>query len=395
MPTYGLTDEGFLAKPLEVILEEINAYQKANIHPNWDTSAGSSIGQVNASHANQVAAGWEALAACYDMMDPDNATNERLTSVSSLTGTLRRDAQAALVICTCNLDAGTYAAGDLIASKAGDPDARFSNLYDVVSGGGDVTGIVFVAETPGEIEVPVSPTPLLTVIAEPVAGWNTVANTSAASGGTGIETDPTLRTRREAELEASGTETLAAIKAAVSELDGVITVNGLENVSNITDANGVPGHAFEILVWDGSPSAADDDEIAQAIWDNHPAGIASYGSESGTATDDEGATHTVFFSRMATRRVYLDIDLTEEDEGYVGDAAVKTAVEEWALENYEPGDDVVLSKVAAVVSLLTGVYDVTEVRASFSPSPTLTANLTIGVREIATVDAADIDVTSV
>jgi uncharacterized phage protein gp47/JayE len=390
MPTYGLTDEGFLAKPLEVILEEINAYQKANIHPNWDTSAGSSIGQVNASHANQVAAGWEALAACYDMMDPDNATNERLTSLASLTGTLRRDAQAALVICDVNLDAGTYLARTLVASKAGDPDARVVNLYDIAAPGGALTDQVFVAETPGEFE---AGTGTITVIAEPVAGWNSVVSTSPASGGTGIETDPTLRTRREAELEASGTETLAAIKAAVSELDNVITVKGLENVSNITDENGVPAHAFEILVWDAS--IADDDEIAQAIWDNHPAGIASYGSESGEATDDEGATHTVYFSRMDTRRVYLDIDLTEEDEGYVGGAAVKTAIEEWALENYGSGDDVVLSKIAAVVSLLTGVYDVTEVRASFSPSPTLTANLTIGVREIATVDAADIDVTSV
>lgn len=391
MPTYGLTATGFLAKPAEVIKAEMDAFQKANINSNWDTSSGSVMGQWNGNQAESIAAAWEALAAAYDTRDPDNATNAALVSVAALTGTLKQGKTKATVTLTCNLDAGTYTAGQLIASKAGDPTARFVNTVaqEVTSGPANFE-IPFEAETAGPLEAGIG---TITVIAEPVTGWNSVNNAAAAVPGEDIETDPDLRVRRVAELAAQGSSRVAAMVVNVKTVAGVVSASGLENKTNATDANGLPSHSFEILVWDNG-GAADDDEIAQAIWDKTGSSIGSFGTSSGTAVDAAGNNHTVKFSRLTEKAVHVEIDLTKIAATYIGDAAVALAVETWAAGFFTQDQDVIESKIAGIASTQTGVQDVTEVRLGFSASPTGTANLAIGIREIATIDDANVTIAS-
>jgi hypothetical protein len=69
-----------------------------------------------------------------------------------------------------------------------------------------------------------------------------------------------------------------------------------ENTSNATDANGIAPHNIRPVVWDGSPAAADDDEIAQVIYD-HGRGHPLAGHQSGTAQDPELGPVTVLFDR--------------------------------------------------------------------------------------------------
>lgn len=386
---YGVTATGFSVKTAEEILADVNAYQKAQIHNNWDVSTGSPLGQVNGIMSDELASLWEAVQASYDSRDPDNASDQSLAQLSLVSGTLKKGAQKATLTCTCNLDADTYAAGALIAHVTGDPDARFVNKDIIVSPGGNVTNLTFEAETAGPFEAATG----AATIAQPVTGWNSVTITTAATGGAAVESDPALRLRREQELAGGGSTTIDAIAAAVSAVTGVISVTGLENKTKSVDANGLEPNSFEVVIWDGASPAADDDAIAQAIWDNHPGGIDSNGSSSGTAVDKAGNNQTVKFSRVTTKRVYLEVDVTA-GSGYVGDAAVATALEDYGDATYKPDLDVIEAKLTAVVAVLAGVDDVTEIRLGFSASPTGTANLTIGVREVATIDDADVTVSS-
>ena len=387
---FGLTPTGFNPKTAEEILTALNAFQQTNINANWDVSSGSPIGQINGIISDEFAGLWEALQAAYDSRDPDNASDQSLAQLALISGTIKKGKEKAQMLCTCNLDADTYAAGDLIASKLGDPDARVVNKNEIVSPGGDVTNIEFEAETEGPFEAIAG---AISVIAEPVSGWNTVENTTPASGGTDIESDPALRVRREQEIAGAGSSRLDAIVAQVSPLTGIISLTGLENVTNITDANGLPPHSFEIVIWDGATPAADDDEIAQAILDKIPAGIDSHGQLTGTAKDSQGNTQLIKFSRVAQKPVFLDVDLTETT-GYVGDAAVATALATFSDGFFAPGVDVILAVLSAEVIALAGVTDVTEIRADFSASPVPTVNLAIAVREVATIAAGDITVLS-
>ena len=104
---------------------------------------------------------------------------------------------------------------------------------------------------------------------------------------------------------------------------------------------------------------------------------------------------------MTQRQVFLDIDLTiVSAAAYIGDAAVALAIEKFAFDSttktgfFGPDTDVIIARLSAEVIALGGVLDVTEIRADFTASPTPTANLVIGVREVATIDDADIVVLS-
>lgn len=388
---FGVVPTGFNSKTLEEIMTEIQDSQLANISPTLDLATESPLGQINGIFASQLRELWELAEACYHGFNPDGAVEAQLTVLALLTGTQRRAATKSTVLCNCTLAVGTYNAGDLIAHVNGSPDSRFTNTSDVTSPGGLVLDIPFEAEDTGPIAAAAGQ---LTVIAEPVSGWTTVTNPLDAELGADIESDAALRNRRLIELSTAGSESVGAIRAEVSGIDEVLSVQVLENVTDATDANGLPPHSFEVLIWD---NAADDDAIAQAIWDSKPAGIQAYGTgESGTATDDTGDDQIVEFSRITVRDVYLEIDLDVDATTYGagGDQAVKDAVATFGDQEFGIGEDIILAALYAAIFSVSGVNDVLEIRAGFSASPTGTVNLGIALREVGDLDTSRIVVDS-
>jgi hypothetical protein len=117
---YGVTDTGFIVKPLEVILEELAAAQRATIDPNWNTEADSLAGQYNGIFADQIAQAWEALEAEYYALSRD-ADGNALDIIGALTGTARRGATKSVVTLTLSLNASITVPAGSIVSVAGDP----------------------------------------------------------------------------------------------------------------------------------------------------------------------------------------------------------------------------------------------------------------------------------
>ena len=173
------------------------------------------------------------------------------------------------------------------------------------------------------------------------------------------ETDEELRQRWLGLLTIAGRATPDRIRAAVLAVDGVEFARVFENESNVVDIDGRPPHSFEVVVLGGA-----DDPIAQAIWDNKPAGIQSYGTnDSGTAIDSQGIPRIMQFSRPVEQYLWLDITVTA-GEGFptTGDsaAAIVAAVATWAASTLTVGSDLYRIQVAGVcTATVPGIAAVT------------------------------------
>lgn len=215
-------------------------------------------------------------------------------------------------------------------------------------------------------------------------------NSADASPGTDVELDPAFRLRREQLLRIAGTATVEAIRSAILELSGVLQAFVIENTGNVVDANGLPPKSFEAIVQQAAWTAAEEQEVADTIWDNKPAGILAYGSESNTVTDSMSFDHVIGWSKPTEVPIYMDLTLdTNDDYPSDGDDLVKAALVAYG-NTLEIGEDVVALQFKSVPLEVAGVVDVTAFEIDIVSPPTGTTNITIAVRSLATFDTSDI-----
>ena len=385
---YGLLSTGFAAKPLETITEELAAAQRASpaLGEDWDTSAESPSGQLNATVAAQLAAVWELAGAVFRSRDPRAATFAGLDSVCALTGTTRRAATKGTVTLTVTLGAGVTLPAGSIAHVAGQPTNRWVTTASATNSTGSTTtvSVAAEAETAGVV---VANAGTISVIATPVTGWTIVTNASAAAPGSAAESDVLLRARRDRELRAAGTSPLDAIRAALSAVSGVTSVSIVENDTDATDPEtGVPPHAIMCVVQGGTDAA-----VAAALWASRAAGIRTWGSTSVTLTDAGGWTRTVRFERPAAVNVYAEVSVVYTSATYAGDAAVQAAaaaVTTGALS----GGTLKRSSIISAALAVAGVTDVTRVRLGRSSGVLFESNLLASYDEILTLADARVTV---
>lgn len=391
---FGLTATGFVPKTAEDIVGEIETSQLADVDAALDLSPDQPLGQFNGIFGSQLAEAWEVLTTIYEALDPDNAEEAQLDAAAALTGTTRLPPTKSVVAVTVNLDASkTFAPGTMTANVSGQPTVLFRNRDTVTSVGAGNYAAVFEAVEYGPVAANAG---TLTQIAIAAAGWNSITNAADAVLGRLVEGDTALRVRRRVDLARPGSSTVDAIRADLLDPDkvpGTIDVIVLENTGLATDPNGLPARSFHAVIWDGTVPAADDDQIAQAIWDTKPAGAEPYGTSSGTATDSLGTLRTVKFSRAVQRPVYLAYTLSKDASKYPpdGDAQLKAAAVAEGLD-LTMGEDVIALRFRAVALQIAGVIDVTAFGLDFTSSPVATSNLIIAPTEIATFDTARITV---
>lgn len=380
----GLTETGFSVKTIDEILDEISTSLKDNIDPNLDTDPESVLGQLVGIFAERERILWLLLRDIWSAFTPGGSSGFSLTQLALLTGTKRLDATFSTVTATVNLNAGTTLPAGSQANVTDDPDSVFETLTEVENTGG--TPANFPVDMRATVTGPVrAPAGTLEEITTPVVGWNTVTNALDAVEGENAETDPDLRERRELEIRAQGSSNLDAIIADVDQVEGVLDVAGTEDLED---------HTFNIVIWDGVGEDAEDNEVAQKIWESKPAGIESTGSESGTAVDEQGEDRAINFDRASQVPIYFEVDLTINPDTYPGDGdtQVKQAMVDYANENYTIGSDVVPSALYGSIHAISGVISIDEIRLEVIPSPSLTVPISVSNTQIAIVTAANIDV---
>ena len=480
---YGLTAEGWVSKPLSVIVDELQTDylnilgNSAGTETDGTIPLDSLAGQEITVLSDGFAAMWDLGAAIYSSFDPNAASDAALDQICALTGTTRDQESFSEVTVTCTGAPGTSlivgrqvktndatnsvfastAAGTIAALTSwasgttysvGDRRTNASRTYVCITAGtsagsggptttasditdntahwqymGDGTGAVdvaFEAAVAGPVGALAG---VLTSIVTPVSGWSGAINLLDAVAGALAETNPALRARREAELAGQGGSTADAIRAAILKVNEGSTDPNHEpptsctvfvNDNDLTDANGVPPHAVEILVQGGT-----DQDITQAVWDSVGAGTATYGNQSGTAIDSQGNFQIVSWSRPVAVPIYVtatvNYDATQWTSSTLaaqaalsalltyGDAIgigvdVRSSVLSGAIL-FQPsaldsdGNAVVPAPSGSVAA--PGMLEVSTMLIGIAPSPVSSASIAISTRQLATFDSSRCVITAV
>jgi len=233
-----------------------------------------------------------------------------------------------------------------------------------------------VATTAGPLSQPIG---TITQIQTSRLGWDSVTNPLAAVSGRLRETDEELRIRfRNTKFERAG-NIVEAVYSALFSLDDVQQVYIDDNNTDVTNANGTPGHSFLVLV-DGGTSV----EIALAIWDNRGAGVASVGNTSVTITDKFGYEREIRFSRPTPINIYIQLELTTDQnfpEG--GYDQIREAIINY-VDSLSIGQDVLYSRLYTPANSVKGHY-IDSLAIGLSPSSLGVSNMAIPFDAVAQV----------
>ena len=244
-----------------------------------------------------------------------------------------------------------------------------------------------VAVESGIIEQPAN---TIDTILTPMLGWDSVNNPVAATPGEDRETDEQLRLRFRNGKFDRATNTLDAIYSALINLDNVSEVTIYENDTSVVDGNGVPAHSFLPIVVGGLST-----DIANAIWDNKPIGILSYGNTTVVINDSQSPPfpHNVSFSRPAPVVIYISIDITTDVNFPAnGNDAIKSALIDYFTANLGTGDDVIYSRLYTPINSVQG-HEVVSLKVGTAPAPTGTTNIVIPFSSIASLSSVNIVIT--
>ncbi len=379
-----IVSTGFEPETQAEIVEAVEAELRSKISAKLDLSERTVLGNVVQILCARFASLQDLFVEAYNAFDRDAASADRLRALGILVGVPPRGATKGLVTATLDLDASlSFAAGDLVAHVVDEPENRWVNRDAVVSTTAGDYSAVFIAETAGAAGRAEAGT--LTVIADGGQdGWNAITNAAAAAAGTDIESEEALRLRIELSVASGGSRTRNALRAKLIAIDGVLSAEVFENVTGATDGDGIPAHAFRAVIWDGAVPAADDDEIAQAIWDHKAEGIVSDGGESGTAQDEILGPVTVNFERATA--VTATIAVAIESATGVAIEDVEAAI--IAAMPTKVGQELTYNRIAAAIFKVAGVDNWTSLTIN---AGTVDLPATVGTIYLAT--AASITVT--
>lgn len=381
-----------------------NIVESLQNSPAWgagvQVGADHALGQLVDIPAQQIGLTYELLQTLYDAWDVGAAPGLFLDNLIQLLGLARDGATFSFVDIEIT---GT----PLTTVPTGGRQIRVLDgpLWIVTANidtdvGGDGTGQALAVES-GEVSALAG---TIDQIVDSHPDWFTVTNPADATLGEPIETDPDLRARRFNDLTRAGRSTDRALRAALNQIQGVTSASVISNRELATDPDGIPGKAFESIIY--PDTGFSEDEIAQAIWVHNPNGIKSHGTDvEAIVTDSEGFPETVRWTYADDIDIYWEIDVVKAASGYPGngDDLVADAVLAYG-DSLNVGENVL--PVGAIDRIIPGEGDqvegipgiaelVVRVQRLAPPGPLDTGQLVISIREASAHDLARITVVSV
>lgn len=166
------------------------------------------------------------------------------------------------------------------------------------------------------------------------------------------------------------------IIGGILSLPGVSDCAGYENDTNVTDANGIPGHGISLVV-DGG----DAQQIATLIANKKTMGSPTYGTTTETVIDRAGNSRTINFFRPSNANIYVKITLTAL-RGYTNEigASLAQSVSDY-ISNLNIGDIIYTTRLYKYATLSADVggltYDLTKIEIGMSPDSLSDDNITL------------------
>lgn len=384
---FGIDSTGFVPKPLDTIKTDLEGGFRTVFGAAITTVAQSVFGQLIGIFSERLADAWQLGLATYNASFREGATGIHLDNIGALTGTARLQASYTKVDLTLTGVAATVIPALRVVSIPS-TGAKFTNVLGGVIGGGGTVVIEFRAVETGPQTAYAG---TVTNIETPVAGWTSVTNaTDHKILGTNIETDAAYRLRQEQELRAQGQSTIAAIRAKIFTVANVTEAYLFENVTDTTDANGLPPHSFESVVLGGT-----DADVAKVIADSKPVGIATHGLTTQATTDANGFSLNIKFSRPQALNIYVVMTATVNPAVFPSNGAdlIKAAVVSYGDTNYRVGSEVRSSALLpSVFAATSGILECTLPFIGTAPAPVSSTTINVNNRQLADLDTSRITV---
>lgn len=353
---------GFVQKTQNEYFADLRS-RYLDIDPAWNLDPSSPDGLKLAGDSELWANLDEALAAAYNSKDPDRAMGSDLNALLQISNLTRLAGSGSLVtLSLTGVDGTVIPAGKRAKSNI---DGSFW-ATDV-----DVTISSGVAYVPATCTVP-GPTAAdpgdISIISDPVGGWQSVTNLTPASVGIAPETDSRARLRRNGSTAKPGQNQVDATFAEIANLPGVARVKIYENSTGIIDANGLPPHSTNIIV-DGGDSS----QIARAIYSKRNPGPIQHHSATPVDIDVTslvtGNTQAIRFDRPlyidsnVVVSVTSDGSLPGNADQLIKDAIIRYSVGEidgvvsaFNQTGYNIGDSVYSGQLHTPVNSVIGAY---------------------------------------
>lgn len=362
---YGVTEDGFVRKPVTEVVKSLNNKFIAAFGANFDVSPESPDGQVIGIVSDEIASCWEQAQQVFNAYRPGAVEGVGLDNVCELTNTKRYVNKPSQATVYCDGTLGTLVPAGSIVS---DGSRQFVLDTDVTLPG-DVTAI---ATEPGEYYIAAN---TIINIITPIAGWTSVTNPTIGTTGVNYESDPELRARRDKTTAVNSATTAEAIYASLADLD-IDYIRVRDNDTDAAIGSQPPGTVFVVV--DGGTS----NDIARRIYNAKTGGVPTHGDIEITINDSRGYPHPIKFSRPVRTPIYVNGTFRRRASANISSNDAAERLQEAAinyLNSLQPGDDVVWSNMFGPIMSAVQYIEVDSLFIGLSANPTGTATIDLDI----------------
>ena len=405
---YGWTDQGWVLKPQNKILSDIQERLNAIVDPvtgqtmNISNPDDPRIQEINAI-SDAIAQVWQEAQNAVNQFDPLKATGAGLSGLVQLNGLTRTGGTyASIVVALTGTPNAIIAMGQQIIDPTNTwtfvlPSWAFDSEGNaIVTAQCTETGVTSMAIGDG----------LAMKILTPQSGWKT-ATATAISDGVAEESDATLRERRNQSTETTSSNNLLALYGALRNITGVTFVKIYTNSGLAMDSRGIPGKTIAPIIVGG-----DDEEVANTIFaKTSVVDCNTFGDTEVEIVDQyySDITYSIGFTRPAVVPIYvavLGVVINPAVWPSNGPQLIKEAIVSYSQggapaigidtgqgwqSGYTPGQTVYASDLYFPVSSVAGI-NITGIAVGSAPNP-VESSVVINWKQLALFSVANITVT--
>jgi len=225
-------------------------------------------------------------------------------------------------------------------------------------------------------------------------------NDTKITGGSDLETDAEFRLRKNIATFAANANSEAAIKTNLFRLNNSEARDDLQILSVITDVDRTVNHDVTTIIDIAAGYTTPDykkEQIAQAIYDGLPVGIATDGTVTKTIDDTNGNSISIKYSYATQVTMYAEIAITVDADIFPdnGEEQIQNALVTWG--NAKPlGALIVLNgsdSVNTILNSVEGILAVTGITVDDVTPTVATTNYQLADTERGVWEAANITIT--
>lgn len=304
------------------IAEKIQAaFQAGGSSAVANTDPDQPLGQVVDAIVAEVEAKNAELAFLSNVFSMDQATGFFLDALVSLYFIERKVSEPTIVQCVCSGLQGTAIPFGAVVQDTNGNKFRCLTAGETIGENGTVS-VNFAAVEHGPLEVQAE---TVTKIVTTVPGWDSVINPVAGVTGRDEESDAVLRDRTKQSVALNSHGSVSSLESAVAQVDGVIDVSVLENITNVPEEQfgiTVPGHSIAVCVAGGEGA-----DIAQAIYEKKDAGCGMTGTTEVTyVLPSTGTEYTYPIIVPTNTNVFVQVTLFTQSIGPSLQQAIADAI---------------------------------------------------------------------